>query len=338
MIREAIGIVLAGTNLSYSQAETVINEIMSGGATDGQVAAFLTALQAKGPVTEEITAFARVMRASAMPFCPPVPGMAIDTCGTGGDNSRSFNISTTAAFVVAGAGVPVVKHGNRSASGTCGSADVLEALGMNLALPPALNVAVMRKTGMVFLFAPVYHPAMGKVSGVRREIGIRTVFNLLGPLTNPACTGAQLIGVYSPGLTGTFGEVLRSLGTIRGMVVHGNGMDEITTTGTTKITELKNRELSHGVINCLDYGIPNAFPEDVAGGDARQNARILTAVLEGEKGACRDIVVLNAGAAIYTAGKSASVREGVELAALSIDSGKAMGKFTSLIEVTGEAS
>jgi anthranilate phosphoribosyltransferase len=338
MIREAIGIVLTGTNLSYSQAETVINEIISGVATDGQVAAFLTALQAKGPVAEEITAFARVMRASAMPFRPPVPGMAIDTCGTGGDNSRSFNISTTAAFVVAGAGVPVVKHGNRSASGTCGSADVLEALGMNLALPPALNEAVMRQTGMVFLFAPVYHPAMGKVSGVRREIGIRTVFNLLGPLTNPACTGAQLIGVYSPGLTGTFGEVLRSLGTIRGMVVHGNGMDEITTTGTTKITELKNGELSHGVINCLDYGIPNAFPEDIAGGDARLNARILTDVLEGEKGACRDIVVLNAGAAIYTAGRCESVREGVELAVLSIDSGKAMNKFSSLIEVTGGAS
>jgi anthranilate phosphoribosyltransferase len=213
---------------------------------------------------------------------------------------------------------------------------VLEALGMNLALPPALNADVMRKTGMVFLFAPVYHPAMGKVSGVRREIGIRTVFNLLGPLTNPACTGAQLIGVYSPGLTGTFGEVLRSLGTVRGMVVHGNGMDEITTTGTTKITELKNGELYHGVISCSDYGIPVAYPEDIAGGDARENASILTGVLEGEKGACRDIVVLNAGAAIYTAGKTGSIRKGVEMASLSVDSGNAMEKLSSLIEVTGE--
>ncbi|HVP95193.1 MAG TPA: anthranilate phosphoribosyltransferase [Methanoregulaceae archaeon] len=336
MIREAIAMAIAGTDLTRSQAEMVMHELISGDATDGQIAAFLTALQAKGPSTEEITAFARVMRASAIPFYPPVPGMAIDTCGTGGDNSLSFNISTTAAFVVAGAGVPVVKHGNRSASGRCGSADVLEALGMNLGLPPGRNAEVMKQTGIVFLFAPFYHPAMGRVSGVRREIGIRTVFNLLGPLTNPARTGAQLIGVYSPDLTGTFGEVLRRLGTARGMVVHGSGMDEITTTGTTQITELKDGELSHSIISCLDFGIPKVLPEDIAGGDAGQNARILIDVLGGEKGACRDVVLLNAGAAIYTAGKAGSIRSGMDAAASSIDSGKAMDKLGSLIELAGD--
>ncbi|HTY15642.1 MAG TPA: anthranilate phosphoribosyltransferase [Methanoregulaceae archaeon] len=337
MIREAIGAALAGTHLSYPQAEAVIHEIMAGEATDAQVAAFLTALQAKGPVTEEIAAFARVMRASAMPFHPLVPGMTLDTCGTGGDNSRSFNISTTTAFVVAGAGVPVVKHGNRSASGTCGSADVLEALGVNLAVAPDRNVEVMKKAGIAFLFAPVYHPAMGRVSGIRREIGIRTIFNLLGPLTNPACTGAQLIGVYNPALTGIFGEVLRNLGTERGLVVHGNGMDEITTTGVTRFTELKSGNLRHGTISSLDYGIPMALPGDIAGGDTTQNARILTEVLGGERGACRDIVVLNAGAAIYTAGKAVSIREGVDLAVRSIDTGKAMDKLTTLVESTGGA-
>jgi len=334
MIREAIAAALAGTHLSYPQAEAVIQEIISGEATDAQVAAFLTALQMKGPATEEITAFARVMRASAMPFHPPVPGITLDTCGTGGDNSRSFNISTTVAFVVAGAGVPVVKHGNRSASGTCGSADVLEALGVNLAIPPPMNEEVMKKAGIAFLFAPVYHPAMGRVAGVRREIGIRTVFNLLGPLTNPACTGAQLIGVHSPALTATFGEVLRNLGTERGLIVHGNGMDEITTTGATRFTELKSGMLRHGTMSCLDYGIPIALPGDIVGGDAGQNARILTEVLGGEHGACRDIVVMNAGAAIYTAAKAASIKEGVNLAALSIDSGQAMNRLTTLVEAT----
>ncbi len=336
MIRDAIAVALGGADLSCSQAERVIHEIMSGEATESQIGAFLTALQVKGPAADEITAFARTMRASAIPFCPPVPGMAIDTCGTGGDNSRSFNISTTAAFVVAGAGVPVVKHGNRSASGRCGSADVLEALGINIALSPARNTEIMKRTGIVFLFAPLYHPAMGRVSGVRREIGIRTVFNLLGPLTNPACTGAQLIGVYSPELTGTFCEVLRRLGTVRGMVVHGNGMDEITTIGMTNIAELKNGMLNHGAISCLDYGIPEALPEDLAGGDTRQNARILTDVLEGEKGACRDIVIMNAGAAVYTAGKAGSIRDGIDAAALSIDTGNAMDKLGSLIEMAGE--
>ena len=336
MIRDAIAIALGGSDLSCSQAASVIHEIISGEATDGQIGAFLTALQTKGPATDEIWAFARAMRESAIPFCPPVPGMAIDTCGTGGDNSRSFNISTSAAFVVAGAGVPVVKHGNRSASGRCGSADVLESLGMNITLSPARNREIMERTGIVFLFAPLYHPAMGRVSGVRREIGIRTVFNLLGPLTNPACTGAQLIGVYSPELTGTFCEVLRRLGTVRGMVVHGNGMDEITTTGTTNFAELKDGILNYGSISCLEYGIPEALPEDIAGGDKMQNARILTGVLEGERGACRDIVIMNAGAALYTAGKAGSIRDGIDAAERSIDTGNAMDKLGSLIEVAGE--
>jgi anthranilate phosphoribosyltransferase len=262
--------------------------------------------------------------------------MTIDTCGTGGDRSGSFNISTTAAFVVAGAHVPVIKHGNRSASGKCGSADVLEALGVDLARSPLLNSEVLEKTGIVFLFAPVYHPAMGRVSVIRREIGIRTVFNLLGPLTNPAYTRAQLIGVHSPELTGIFAEVLRRLGTTRAMVVHGNGMDEITTTGVTNISELRNGELTHGVISCLDYGIQEAALEDITGGDARENARILTDVLEGEKGARRDIVLLNAGAAIYTAGKAGDIRSGVDAASRSIDSGRAMEKLSALVGVTGD--
>jgi anthranilate phosphoribosyltransferase len=335
MIRDAITFVLNGRELSPPQAETVMREIVSGPATDAQIAAFLTAMQVKGPSAGEIAAFARVMRAFAVPLRPENSGMLLDTCGTGGDGNKSFNISTAAAFVAAGAGVPVVKHGNRSVSSRCGSADVLEELGVNLGLPPEKDLEMIKKIGIAFLYAPNYHPAMGRVAGVRREIGIRTVFNILGPLINPAGAEAQLIGVYSPELTGTCAEVLRQLGVRRAMVVHGNGLDEITTTGDTCITELADGRLTSRVIRGDDYGLPPADPKDITGGDRKENARILIEIFNGERGAHRDIVLLNSGAAIYTAGRSSSIGSGITMAAGSIDSGAAMEKLGALINASG---
>jgi anthranilate phosphoribosyltransferase len=312
-----------------------MEEIIEGKATGAQTGAFLAAMQVKGPSSDEIAAFARVMRARAVPFVRKQPGPLLDTCGTGGDGQGSFNVSTAAAFVAAGAGVPVVKHGNRSASGRCGSADVLETLGVNLSVSPSCNNEILRDIGIAFLFAPVYHPAMQSVAVSRREIGIRTIFNLLGPLTNPAGADTQLIGVYEPALTCVFAEVLRDLGTSRAMVVHGNGLDEITTTGETQISELSGHRITSRTIHCRDYGFDEADPADIAGGDPRENARILIEVLSGEKGPHREIVLLNSGAAIYTAGKAGSIQEGVMKAVISIDNGSAMEKLSALLNATG---
>lgn len=335
VIRQAIRSVVGAQDISRKMAGMVMQDIIEGKATGAQIGAFLTAMQVKGPSIREIAAFARVMRARAVPVCRGQRGTLLDTCGTGGDGTASFNISTTAAFVAAGAGVQVVKHGNRSVSSRCGSADVLETLGVNLSVPPSRNNEIIRDIGIAFLYAPLYHPAMAKVAALRREIGIRTIFNLLGPLTNPAGADAQLIGVYNPALTRVFAEVLRELGTPRAMVVHGAGLDEITTTGETRVTELSGRRITDRTIRCTDYGFAEVDAGDIAGGDAGENARILIDVLSGEKGPHREIVLLNSGAAIYTAGRAGSIQEGIREAIQSVDSGGAMEKLNSLVDATG---
>jgi anthranilate phosphoribosyltransferase len=264
--------------------------------------------------------------------------MLVDTCGTGGDGGGTFNISTTAAFVAAGAGVPVVKHGNRSVSGRCGSADVLATLGVNLAVDPNEQARIVEQAGIAFLFAPQHHPAMRHVMAARQEIGCRTVFNILGPLTNPGGAEAQVLGVYNESLTRTMAEVLRLLGLSRAMVVHGSGIDEITTTGETTVSELYRGVIRSYTISPGAYGIAIADIGDLAGGDAETNARITREVLSGERGACRDIVLMNAGAAIYVGGCAGDLREGINLAGRSIDSGSARARLDALIEATREAA
>lgn len=264
--------------------------------------------------------------------------MLVDTCGTGGDGAQTFNISTASAIVAAGAGCPVVKHGNRGISSRCGSADVLTALGVNLAIDPRLQADIVRRVGIAFLFAPVHHPAMKHVMSARQEIGCRTVFNILGPLANPAGAEAQVLGVYQPGLTGTLAEVLRILGLSRAMVVHGSGLDEITTTGDTVIAELSRGLIRTYTIQCDTFGIAPAQLQDLIGGDPMVNARIIREILEGERGAPRDIVLMNAGAALCVGEIAQNLHEGIRLAAASIDSGTAAACLDALVGATrGEA-
>jgi anthranilate phosphoribosyltransferase len=337
MIREAIGRVAEGRDLSGREAGEVMREILGGVATPAQVGGFLAAMRMKGESVDEIAAFARAMREASVRIRPRVSGVLVDTCGTGGDGSGTFNISTTAAFVVAGAGVPVVKHGNRRATSRCGSADVLAALGVGLDLGPARARAVVEEIGIVFLYAPAYHPALGRVAGPRSELGIRTVFNLLGPLANPAGAGAQLVGVYSPALVETVAGVLKSLGVGRAMAVHGSGIDEISTAGPTRVAELRDGAVRSYGLACEDFGIPPASLADLAGGDAAENARILESVLDGEHGPARDVVLLNAAAAIYLGGRSRCLRDGLNRAEDSIDSGMAREKLDALLGATGGA-
>jgi len=338
MVKEAIGILVAGRELTGTDAGATMQSIMSGEATPAQIGSFLTALRMRRESPAEIAAFARVMREHAVRIRPKVDETLVDTCGTGGDGVKTFNISTAAAFVAAGAGIPVVKHGNRAMSSRCGSADVLSALGVNLAVDPEAQERIVETVGMAFLFAPAHHPAMRHVAGVRQEIGCRTVFNLLGPLSNPAGADAQLLGVYSPELTTVLADVLRLLDVSRAMVVHGDGLDEITTTGTTLVAELGTGAVRCYTIDPEKFGIPYAAKDELAGGDADENARILRCVLEGEKGPARDIVLLNAAAAICLGGRADDLHAGLALAKSSIDSGKALEKLHALIEATGSAS
>ncbi len=335
MIRDAIAQVAGGGDLSPDDAAATMREIMEGKATAAQIGSFLTAMRMKGETAAEIAAFARVMRSAAVTVTVPGCGRLVDTCGTGGDGSGTFNISTAAAFVAAGAGVPVVKHGNRSVSSRCGSADVLEALGVRVGTPPEEIGRVLRAAGIAFLFAPAHHPAMLHARDVRQEIGIRTLFNLLGPLANPAGAQAQLMGVYAPGLVGTLAEVLALLGLERAMVVHGSGIDEFTTTGTTLVAELEDGRIRKSVIDCEDFGIPRADAAAIRGGDARENARILREVLAGAPGPARDIVLLNAGAAVYLGGRASDLADGIARATDAIDSGRAAERLYRLIEATG---
>jgi anthranilate phosphoribosyltransferase len=335
MIREAIARVVEGQDLSMEEMTLTMEEITSGQATPAQIASLMTALRLKGETVEEITAAARVMRAKAVPIEVDRGSDApvlVDTCGTGGDQTHTFNISTATAFVVAGAGVRVAKHGNRSVSSSCGSADVCEALGIKLDLSPDEVARSIEEHGIGFLFAPALHGTMKHAIGPRREIGIRTIFNILGPLANPAGTEVQILGVFRKDLTAVMAEVLGKLGCRRAMVVHGeDGMDEITTTGSSHIAEWANGGVRRYTVHPEDFGIPVSTVDELLGGDAKENARIILELFEGKKGSKRDIVLLNAGAALHAAGSADTIDQGTELAGRAIDEGKAMEKLQALI-------
>jgi anthranilate phosphoribosyltransferase len=337
-MKDAIATVVEGRNLAPTQAEAVMNVMMEGQATPAQIGGFLTALRAKGETPEEIAAFARVMREHAVHVKPGVSGTLVDTCGTGGDGAQTFNISTAAAFVAAGAGIIVVKHGNRGVSSRCGSADVLTALGVDIGVDPGRQAAIVQETGIVFLFAPSHHPAMKHVMATRQDLGCRTVFNLLGPLANPAGADAQVLGVYRKDLTRPVAEVLRLLGVFRAMVVHGSGLDEITITGETDVAEIDDGKIREYTVVPEMFGLARAEAADLAGGGPEENARIIHSVLAGKMGPARDIVLMNAGAAIYVGGHAATLAEGIRLAATSIDSGKAKEKLDALVRATRSAS
>jgi anthranilate phosphoribosyltransferase len=336
--KEAIIKLVDRQDLTPEEAAAIMNTIMEGKATQAQIGGFLVALRMKGETPQEIAALATVMRQHAITVRPVMKKPLVDTCGTGGDGAQTFNISTTAAIVAAGAGVPVVKHGNRGVSSRCGSADVLSALGVNLTIDPGVQAQIVERVGISFFFAPNHHPAMKHVMAARLDIGCRTVFNLLGPLANPAGAQAQVLGVYHQNLTGTMAEVLRLLGVSRAMVVHGSGLDEITTTGDTVVSELNGGIIRPYTIRCETFGIAPAALPDLTGGDPMDNARIVRDVLQGEHGAARDIVLMNAGAAIYIGGQARDLHEGIRLAAVSIDSGNARARLDALIDATRGAA
>ena len=330
MIREAIAAVVSGRSLDLMEAAAVMRQIMEGEATPAQIAALVVAMRMKGETPEELTGFAETMLSHAVRI---ESGAELDTCGTGGDGSHTFNISTTAAFVAAGAGVRVAKHGNRAMSSMCGSADVLGALGVKLDLEPRAVERCIREIGMGFLFAPVFHPAMKHAAAPRREIGIRTMFNVLGPLCNPAGASAQLLGVADETLVEKMATVLYRLGFDRAMVVHGeDGLDELTLSQKSVVCELTNERLQTYEISPEDYGLPRASKEDLMGGSSEENAQMLREVLSGSTGPRRDVVLLNAGAALYVAGRAGSVQEGIALAARTIDSGRALAKLHQLVD------
>jgi len=333
-IKEAIAKVIERQDLSEVEAEAAMTQIMQGQATPAQIGAFLTALRMKGETVSEIAGCARAMRRSAVAVHPRRAKTLVDTCGTGGDGAGTFNISTTAAFVVAGAGQPVAKHGNRSISSRCGSADVLEALGVNLDLTPEQVAACVDEVGLGFLFAPKLHPAMKHAIGPRRELGVRTIFNLLGPLTNPAGASAQVLGVYDPTLTEPLARVLGALGSRAAFVVHGaDGLDELTTTGPNRVSALRNGRVETHTLDPASLGFPRARPEDLCGGDPQENAAITREILSGGlNGPRRDVVVLNAAAALVAGGRARTLPEGVRLAEHSLDSGAARRVLTHLIE------
>ena len=337
MIKEAINKLVIGKDLDETLMVAVMNEIMSGETTPAQIGAFITALRIKGETIEEISGAAKVMREKSTRIATDVAmsegEVLVDTCGTGGDSSGTFNVSTTTAFVVAGAGIPVAKHGNRSVSSLCGSADVLEALGVNLELTPEQVGACMQEVGIGFLFAPMLHGAMKYAIGPRREIGIRTIFNVLGPLTKPAGANVQLLGVYSPDLCEKLAQVLGRLGSKRAMVVCGAGnVDELTVTGDTKVAELADGKVRNYVVRPEDVGMQRSRLADLKGGDtAEESAEQLRGLLQGVKGPRRDMLLLNSGAALYVAGKVPDMKTGVELATEVIDSGAALAKLEALV-------
>jgi anthranilate phosphoribosyltransferase len=337
-------------SLDRAEARDVMAEVLAGKCTDAQIAALLTALRMKGETVEEIVGFAEAIRAAAAPL--PIDRTAdaliagtgrealmedplIDTSGTGGDASGTFNISTATALVTAGAGVRVAKHGNRSISSKCGSADVVEALGINIQLSPERAAQCLREVGICFLYAPNLHPAMKQVQGIRRELRMRTMFNLLGPLTNPARANGQVVGVYSLDLVEKLAEALSMLGLRRALVVHGlDGLDEITITGKTRVAEAREGNVRSYEVEPEEFGMRQASLQEISGGDAAENAAIIRAVLSGEKSARRDVVLLNAAAALVAAGKANHIADAVPLAAKSIDSGAAAAKLDALARFT----
>ncbi len=336
MIKEATGILSSGSDITAGQMGAVMEEILRGEATTPQIVSFLTALSAKGETVEELTSAVTVMRThvTRINSCDTA---VLDTCGTGGDVKGSFNISTAAAFVASGAGITVAKHGNRSVSSCCGSADILEALGIKIDLPSEKIEEALEAIGIAFLFAPNLHPAMKYAAAARKEIGKRTMFNILGPLTNPAGATHQLIGVYDQRWVEIMANVLGNLGTMHALVVHGeDGLDEITTTAPTFIAETRADKVKAYRLTPEEFGIKRAKPDDLKGGNASENAKILLNILNGKSGPGRDIVVLNAAAAIYAADKAGSIKEGMGLAEKSIDSKKALEKLLRLKEFTNK--
>jgi anthranilate phosphoribosyltransferase len=333
-------LVVGRHDLASTDAYAAMRTILAGEATPAQIAAFLVALKMKGEKASELVGFARAMREMAAPVDHGLNGEPVlDTCGTGGDGSGTFNISTLAAFTVAGAGVRVAKHGNRSITSQCGSADLLESLGIDIALPPDLWARAIREVGIGFLFAPAMHAAMKHAQPVRRELRIRTVFNLLGPLTNPAGANVQLVGAPSADAAGMMAEALAALGMRRGFVVHGSdGLDEITTTGPTTTFEIRDGRVEKRTLTPQDFGLRKASPDELKGGDSACNRRIAHAVFSGERGPCRDIVLANAAAALVAAGKVGTFLEGAAIAAVSLDSGAARGKAEQLARFTQRGS
>jgi anthranilate phosphoribosyltransferase len=341
IITEAVRALVDRRHLTRIEAAAAMEAIMSGAATNAQIAAFLTALRMKGETVEELIGFAQVMRGKAVKVRTRGADvvaqtgtdreMLIDTCGTGGDASGTFNVSTATAFVVAGAGLKVAKHGNRSVSSLCGSADVVEALGINIELGPPQVARCVDEVGIGFLYAPLLHTAMKYVMATRREMGIRTVFNMLGPLTNPAGANAQVIGVYDGALCEPLARALAELGTIRAFVVHGaDGLDEISNTGESQLAEVHEGVVRTSRLRPEDFGLPRAVIGDLQGGDRQENALIIRRLLAGEPGPRRDIVLMNAAAALVVGGKTRDLKEGVALAAHSVDSGAAAEKLASL--------
>ncbi len=333
MIKEAIDTLVSGNSLSMEQAAGVMKEIMEGEATPAQFGAFVTALRLKGETVQEIAGMARAMREKATPVA--VSGPVVDTCGTGGDASQTFNISTTAAFVVTGAGAKVAKHGNRGMSSGCGSADVLDALGVKIDLGAKEVERCLEEVGIGFMFAPIFHPAMKYATVPRREIGIRTVFNILGPLTNPAGAPAQLLGVADGSLTMKMAEVLSLLGCRHALVVHGeDGLDEITLGGRTTVCELIGDEIIRYSIAPEEFGFSRVSIASLSGGPPQESAAIIRRVLGGEKGPQRDIVLINAAAALVAGDLAENLEQGVRIAAEAIDSGKALEKLEGLIKIS----
>lgn len=338
MIANAIKRAVDGQHLGRDEMYEVFSAVMDGRTSDVQKSALLIALRMKGETPEEITGAAMAMRERVTPLNVDRENL-VDTCGTGGDGRGTFNISTIAAIVAAGAGANVAKHGNRAVSSSCGSADVLSALGVHIDLDAPRMSEVLRRVGIAFLFAPKLHPAMSAVAGVRRELGVRTIFNVLGPLTNPAFARRQVLGVYAERLTETVARVLAALGCDHALVVHSHdGLDEISVSAPTRVCEVIGGEVRSYDVTPEEIGVPRHSLDELGGGDAQQNADIARAVLAGENGAPRDIVVANAGAACYVAGLAPTIRDGVELAKDSIASGRASEKLRLLIEISNEVA
>lgn len=336
MLKTYLERLVAGSSLTRDEAREAMRAIMAGDAGPAWIAGFLVALRVKGETVDEIAGFAETMRAVANPLDLGEENL-VDTCGTGGDGAGTFNVSTAAALVAAGAGVKVAKHGNRAVSSECGSADVLEALGVTLVSDEPVLRRCLREAGFAFLFAPAQHPAMKHAIGPRRELGLRTVFNLLGPLTNPAGARRQVMGVYDAALVRPLAEVLARLGAEHAMVVHGaGGLDELSTLGATRVAEWDGQRLAVHELRPEDHGLEPASAEAIAGGDPPRNARIVRAVLEGEPGPARDIVLLNAAAAIRVAGAADSLADGLVRARRAVDEGAAAAALDALIRVTGE--
>jgi len=335
MIKDCISKIVEGKNLSFEEAQALMNEITSGAATNAQIAAVLVGLRMKGETADEIAGLASVMKEKSIRINPKIEGRIVDTCGTGGTKLKTFNISTIVAFVVAGADIPVAKHGNRSFTSICGSADVLEALGVNISLKPEQVEKVIEEVGIGFLFAPLFHPSMKYALEPRKEMGIRTIFNVLGPLTNPANAKAQVLGVFSEELVPKMANALKLLGTEKALVVYGEGgLDELSTLGKTIIAEVDKDKIKNYEINPEDFDFARAKAEDIVETTPEKNAEIARSILQGKKGPMRDIVLLNAGATIYVSSKASTIKEGIRLAKESIDSGKAYKKLVAFIKAT----